>query len=148
MNNQNYEYYNVQFQANSIQFQGTRFNKGTQIHKLDSLIIVNAADLSDVNFACYFTPNSLEPQAMTANYLPDQQALYLTSATPLTFSQIRSVHYGSSNDGDVNLCNQHSFDYNIVGGLPDITGLKSVSLNLTHMAGTLDNVRMTISLWD
>jgi hypothetical protein len=148
MRKQDYEYYNVQFQANSIQFRATRFDKGKQPHHLDSLIIVNAADLKDTNFACYFTPDSLEPQQLTATYQADQKALYLTSAAPLTFGMLRSVNYGSSNNKDLNLCNPHSFDYNIEGGLPDIKGLKTVSMKLTHMAGTLDPLRMTISLWD
>jgi hypothetical protein len=62
MNNQMYEYYNINFQKNSIQIEGTNFNKGTQPHELDQILIVNAADLNETNFACYFPPNSLVPQ--------------------------------------------------------------------------------------
>jgi hypothetical protein len=148
MKNQMYEYYFFQFQQNSIQVEPTRFDKGTQPHLLDQFIIVNAADLSETNFACYFTPDSLEPQPLTPTYLADKQALSITSPTPLKFSQILNVYYGSSNKGDVNLCNVHSFDYNIEGGVPAIAGLKTVTLNLTHMAKTLANVQMTIGFFD
>ena len=110
---------------------------------------MNAADLADVNFACYFPPNSLVPQALLPEYLKDQSALTIKSAgAALKFSDILNIYYGSSNKGDLNVCNPHSFDYNIVGGLPVYAGLQSVTMNLTHMAGTLDNINLTIGFFD
>ena len=68
MYNQDYEYYSVNVQANTIQFQPAGFNKGTQPHVLDKLIIVNAADFAEGSFACYYSPNSLVPQPLVTRY--------------------------------------------------------------------------------
>ena len=97
--NQNYEYYSVNVQANTIQFQPSDFNKGNQPHVLDKLIIVNAADLAEGSFACYYSPNSLVPQPLVTRYNTASMALEITSTnSQLKFSDILNVYYGSSNN--------------------------------------------------
>lgn len=111
--------------------------------------MVNAADLNDTNFACYFSPNSLVPQQLDTWYNTDKQALVILPQQALKFSQILNIYYGSSLKNDLNICNQHSFDYNIEGGvIPDLTQVNNVTLNLTHMAGTLDDIQLYIGFFD
>ena len=151
MDNNNYEYYSVNVQANSIQFQPSDFNKGTQPHVLDKIVIVNAADLAEGSFACYYPPNSLVPQPLVTYYNIAKLALEITSDNKqLKFSDILNVYYGSSNNFDVNMCDQHTFDYNIVGGVPQYQNVKSVTFNLTHSynSQTLHNITMTIGFFD
>lgn len=120
-------------------------NKRNQPHTIDKIVLVNAADLSETNFACYFAPNSLVPQIMDTMYHPEKLALSITPRTAgLKIGDINNLYYGSTLKGDLNVCNKHSFDYNIVGGKPDITGLQSIHMNLTHMAGTLDNITVYV----
>lgn len=149
MNNRDWEYYSIQVQANSIQVQTSDGNKRNQPHSIDQFVLVNAADLNETNFACYFAPNSLVPQQLDTLYHPEKMALTITPRTAgLKIGDINNLYYGSTIKGDLNVCNKHSFDYNIVNGLPDITGLQSISFNLTHMAGTLDNIIMYIGFYD
>lgn len=76
-------------------------------------------------------------------------ALILTPQTPTKFNEILNVYYGSANKKDLNLCDPHSFQYNIDGGvIPDLTQAKNVHINLTHMAGTLDDITMFIGFQD
>jgi hypothetical protein len=124
-------------------------NKRNQTHVIDQILLVNAEDLKDTNFVCYFGPNSLVPQIMNATYLPDKLALSITPRTAgLKIGDINNLYFGSTLKGDLNICNKHSFDYNIVGGKPDITGLQRIHMNLTHMAGTLDNITVYVGFQD
>jgi hypothetical protein len=156
MDNTLYEYYSINVQANSIQFQGAGFNKGNQPHVLDQIVLVNAADLSEVNFACYYPVGTLEAQMMHPYFDTVKNALYLKGDGPLKFSQIQNVYYGSSNKGDVNLCQNktsgsvRTFDYNIIDGvIPNLVGAQSVSMNLSHMGNMkLDNITVNISFFD
>jgi hypothetical protein len=86
-------------------------NKRNQTHVIDQILLVNAEDLKDTNFVCYFGPNSLVPQIMNATYLPDKLALSIT---------------------------------------PRTAGLKigDIHMNLTHMAGTLDNITVYVGFQD
>lgn len=112
-------------------------------------MLVNAPDLNDTNFACYFPPNSLVPQQLDTWYNKDKEALIISTQQATKFSQILNIYYGSSLKNDLNICNQHSFDYNIVGGvIPDLSQLKNYTFNLTHMAGTLDNIQLYIGFHD
>lgn len=145
---QNYEYYNIQAQAKSIQFQPSGFNKGTQPHLLDKLILVNAKDLNETNFACYFAPDSLVPQPLDITHDLPNFAVHLSPRTPLKFSQLLNVYYGSSLSNDLNICDPHTFQYDPVAPLPDITGLKSVSIQLTNKAKTLPDIQFNIAIFD
>ena len=109
MDNGFYEYYSMNLQVNSIQFQGAGFNKGTQNHALDQIFILNATDLSEGTFACYYRPDSLEPQPLLTNYLADKKAFVIKTVTATKFSDILNIYYGSSNKGDLNLCDYRSW---------------------------------------
>ena len=105
----NYEYYSMSLQANSIQFQGTKFNKGTQNHTLDQIFILNATDFSEATFACYYSSDSLEPQPLLTDYIGEKKAFVIKTVKPTKFSQIMNIYFGSSNRGDLNLCDFRSW---------------------------------------
>jgi hypothetical protein len=82
------------------------------------------------------------------------KALHITPLQTTKFSDILNIYY--SGMGDLNMCtnatapvSQHSFNYNIVGGvIPNLTNTKQVQVNLTHMAGVLDDVTLDLGFFD
>jgi hypothetical protein len=105
INDWDFEYYNIQLQAQSFQFKLAQGHSGSQNHILDKLMIVNAADLSDTNFACLFD-NNMKSRPMTVNFVKEKNLLEITPADedPLMFHDVSNVYFGSSDKGDVNLC--------------------------------------------
>lgn len=152
MDNLLYEYYDISLQAKSIQVNGAGFNKGTQPHILDEIVVVNAPDLEYITTACYFSPTSLTATTMQVSWNPATKALHITPMTATKFSDILNVYY--SGKGDLNMCTNassqsHSFNYNIDGGvIPNLTDAKQVQINLTHMAGTLDDLTLNLGFFD
>ena len=100
-------------QANSIQVQPWSKNKGLQNHTLDKIFLLNADDLQGVNYACYYRPNSLDPVPLQVEPMPEKRAISLVAQgqTPVKFSDILNVYYGSSNTSQLNLCNKKSLQY-------------------------------------
>jgi hypothetical protein len=80
---------------------------------LDKIALVNAADLSQVDFACFYRPDSLSPVEMTPLYDSLNKALTLTpKGDSVKFSEIENIYYGSNAKGDLNLCSPDSaFQY-------------------------------------
>lgn len=154
MDNLNYEYYDISLQAKSLQFNGAGFNKGTQPHLLDEIVLLNAGDLEYITSACYYSPTSLTATTMQVSWDPKTKALHIAPMSATKFSDILNIYY--SGKGDVNLCTNasqsqqsHSFNYNIEGGvIPNLTNAKQVQVNLTHMAGTLDDVTLDLGFFD
>jgi alpha-glucosidase (family GH31 glycosyl hydrolase) len=66
--NEDWEYYRIYAQAHSIQVKGWKHYTGKQPHQLDKIALVNADDLKDTDFACYYRPDSLQPVVMTPLY--------------------------------------------------------------------------------
>lgn len=62
-----YEYYTMTYQEKTIQKRLSDGQHGTHKANIDKVIIMNAADLSDTSFACYFTP-TLDIVNMTIKY--------------------------------------------------------------------------------
>jgi hypothetical protein len=58
------------------------------------------------------------------------------------------VYYGSSNSNDLNICDPHTFAYEPTAPLPDITGLKSVSITLSNKAKTLPDIQFNLAVFD
>jgi hypothetical protein len=154
-----FEYYNIYVQANSVQFKGDASYGGpdAQPHTLDKIALVNAEDLANVDFACYYTPDSLIPIGMTPRYDGNLKTLFITPAQATRFSDIENVYYGSTSRGDLNLCEEKGkFDYKIVKsnnpnpGLPtNVTGLKEVTYELAYMGSAkLSNIQLTVGFFD
>jgi cytochrome bd-type quinol oxidase subunit 1 len=80
---------------------------------------VAAGDLQNVDFACYYRPDSLIPVMMTPLYSGDKTTLYLKPQQAVKFSDIENIYYGSQQNGDLNLCgtngnNSNIFNYQII----------------------------------
>jgi len=130
MDNLLYEYYDINLQAKSIQVSGAGFNKGTQPHILDEIVVVNAADLEYITTACYFSPSSLTATMMQVSYDGPTKSLHIKPMGQTKFSDILNVYF--SGKGDLNMCTNatsqsHSFNYNIEGGvIPLLNNTKQV----------------------
>ena len=149
MNNGQYEYYDINLQANSIQINAARSDYGSQPHQLDEIVIVNAADLSGVTTACYYRPDGLLAQGLQAYFDKATNSLHLKTLSTTKFSDIHVVYFSDSTA--VNMCGSsqsHTFDYNIIGGQIPPLNTQSIQVNLTHMGKTLDDLTLNLGFFD
>jgi hypothetical protein len=143
LDNEEWEYYRIYAQSNSIQVKGWKHYTGKQPHQLDKIALVAAADLKDTDFACFYRQdNPLQPVMMTPLYDTDKKTLYLKPLQAVKFSDIENIYYGSKQKGDLNLCgsingnNSEIFNYKIVSttnpnnGATNVTGLRNVTYEL------------------
>jgi len=72
-----YEYYDINLQANSIQVDASRSGYGGQPHVMDQIVIVNAPDLADVTTACYYRPDGLVAQSLQTFFDKNTNSLYI-----------------------------------------------------------------------
>ena len=134
-----FEYYQINVQANSIQMFFAEGNRGTQDHTLDQVLLVNGEDLKNVKYACYLD-HQLGIHAMDVAYLDTLKALRIApkQGETLKYNSFQAIHFAG--DGDVNMCDPLSYQYNIKDGqLPNLT-LSSATMELEHAAGTLPNI--------
>eukprot|EP00347_Sterkiella_histriomuscorum_P014109 403362137 len=144
INNNQYEYYQINFQAKSIQMFFGAGTRGSQNQLVDQVLIVNADDLSNVKQACYYD-HSQAIQSMDVKYLDDQKTLRISvkEKQKVKFSDIQAIHYAA--DGDLNLCDPLASQYQTKDGqLPDITNLTTASIELVHIQGTLPNIQVDL----
>lgn len=140
-----YEYYQINHQTQSLQFTLSAGTFGAQNHVFDKAIIVDAKDLSGANFACAYD-TSFNKINFLAYYDEKMQALELRSdqETPLKFSDIKVIYYGSTDKGDLNLCDGFAFSYKIADGkVPDLSS-SSATFVLQHLGNSLPKLQGTI----
>jgi hypothetical protein len=85
------------------------------VDQLHSIIILNAADLSGTNFACYLGTN-LVPENLTIQYNPYEEYLTLStiSGSTLRFMDIGFIKFGNSFQ-EPNFCDYTTaFTYKVV----------------------------------
>lgn len=78
---------------------------------------------------------------MVPRYDEVTRALYISPKdTQVKINQILNVFYGSQRNGDVNLCSETAFQYQIVDGkMPNLT-LDSTEVELAKVGGGLPNI--------
>jgi hypothetical protein len=80
---------------------------------MDQIIIADAEDLKGINFACVFD-HDMNSKPLSIKYLEDRRALKISPAdTPLKYSDIKNIYFGSSDNRDVNMCDPLSYQYKI-----------------------------------
>lgn len=119
--------------------------EGAQDTQFEKLVIVDAEDLSDTDFACYFTPK-LEIVQMQLYYDKVKKALHIIPKDKIKFSDFKQINYGSSEKKDLNLCDEKSYTYHIKDGqLPDLTKGKA-SIVVSHDGGVLPELNVTFRM--
>ena len=113
--------------------------------KLESVIIVDAKNLADTDFACWTSIHNREVFMMTPQYDEEQQSLTLEPKEAIKVEHLHNIHYGSSVKGDVDLCySSHNTRYFV-----NVTGVSlnshNVSLNLVTNS-SYPNLTLTISV--
>ena len=113
---------------------------------MEELLIVDAADLKDVNFACGMDGMMKNVINMKTTYIAAKKMLKISPDTenPVKFSDIANVYFGSSTNGDLNLCDPLTFQWKVNGALPDISKVPMVTLKLTNLANTSPDLAATI----
>lgn len=106
LDNWEWESYNIQFSAKSIQF-FTNGNLGGQDgYSLESVKILNGERFKDNDVACYLSRSKqMEPQPLVARWVEEENALRIFSenaTSPLRFSDIHSIHF--SLNSEFNIC--------------------------------------------
>ena len=108
-------------------------------------MIVDAEDLQDTDFACYFTPK-LDIVQMDLYYDKVKKALHIIPKDKMKFSDFKQINYGSSAKKDLNLCKEETYQYHIKdGNLPDLTKGKA-SFVVAHNGGVLPDLNMTLRM--
>ena len=117
-----YEYYSIDHKASkTIQFSLAQGKRGgqDQRHHLDKILIGDAEDLNETNFACAQTQMN-EIIFMQREYFAENKTLKLYrprnfDERGVVFSNIQNIFYGNSAT-DLDLCNITHFQYKIAEG--------------------------------
>jgi len=116
-------FYEFQLSANS--FKKWQMDDSTQIpHTLSSLIIANADDLKDSDFACYTSnvDHSVTQLTVTPSTSEDvPNFLTISAESGIDMTILKDIHYGNSAT-DLNICDVKSQYYKVSGDAVDITG--------------------------
>ena len=70
---------------------------------MNSIIIADAADLKDYDYACWTNNTGGAARTLTAKFNENLNSLNISSIIPL--SHMKSIHMGNSKSGKPNLCN-------------------------------------------
>ena len=96
---------------------------------MDEIRILQADDLADIDFACYFT-TSITPQQLDVSYNKHMNFLSLkpVNGETVSFKDLGAVRFGNSKT-ETNYCQANSFSYKAV---VTKTSDKEVQLSLTN----------------
>jgi alpha-glucosidase (family GH31 glycosyl hydrolase) len=114
------------------------------------LIITNAADLKDTDFACYTSQvdHSVTMLTATADSTEGAETLTIktTDGSPIDLGTLKDIHFGTS-ALDLNLCDISSQYYKVSGDPLDLTGVttKATLTSLTTKA-LLPDLELTLTL--
>jgi len=111
------------------------------------VIIVDAEDLADTDFACWTSLYNREVFMMEApQYDAEQQTLTLVPKETIKVEHLHNIHYGSSAKGDVDLClTSPNTRYKVLA--PENVTLNSHNVSLTLVTDSLyPNLTLNISM--
>lgn len=132
-------------QANTIMTFFEDGKEGSQNATFDQVVILNAQDLVNTSFACVFDTH-MNASAVSFSYSSDQQTLSFDTKS-FNFTRIRQISFGSSQSNDLNLCQDLTYQYSIKDKIiPDLTKSPNITLTLSHMAGILPDLNISLSV--
>lgn len=108
-----YEYYQFRMGGKSIKKQIVNENRKDTGRGIKSVIITNAADIMDTDFACMTTEADHTVIPLNFNYNADLKLLTLSWSTGnIPTMVVKDIHFGKTGK-DVNMCNLNSHFYEI-----------------------------------
>lgn len=154
-----YEFYN--FVHNQKSFMKHNLNEENTVPSgnfLYKLIITDAEDLADTDFACY-TKTDGGLVDLSIIYDKDNKALNISTKTdPINFFDMQAIFYGTKGK-DMNLCHYQgdNYGYRVRGDLPDLTkasasmildpvdlpSLRSLTMDLSILKSGVINMKWT-----
>ena len=156
LQNKQYEYYTIEHkQRKAIQISLQEGLRGAQDdrHHLEKILIGDAEDLADSDFACAFTTMN-EVIELEVEYYSNNKTLELYRPvnfddTRLVFSKVSNIFYGQ-NSKDLNLCNRTHYEYKLENGtdLNKLLVQPSASMILIHKGGILPDLNLTVRMFD
>lgn len=144
-----YEYYTLQHSGKTIK----RWNKNESPNegkentfKIDKLIILNAEDLKDTNFACAMLTSASQMTTLKATYDGPTKTLTISPITgAIAMSQLASIFYGND-AADPNVCNTQSQFYKFSSGsVPDLSS-GSASAEIESLVGNHQPLKLEMSI--
>ena len=136
---QQYEYYQFILSANSIKkINLNSINDGSKGLQVENLIVANAPDLNETDFACWTSELDNTATALSAKYDSTLQNLMIANydGSPIVFYGVKNIYYGNSKK-DLNLCGAMVSNgthvppqYYKVANVPDLTKA-SIEFNIT-----------------
>jgi hypothetical protein len=114
---------------------------------LDKIIIANAPDLVDIDFACWTDKSTLAKTDLTITPDTENKWVILSAqdSKPIDMTAFRDIIFGNT-ARDINLCNPSSQYYKIKDGESlDLTGA-TASVGLTSLSGSAALPDLTLTL--
>ena len=126
-----YEYLQFKYSSNTLNKLFGQGKLGSQDTVFQKLVILNAEDLANTDFACYLD-STFNPHVLQYSYDDVKKTLTIAPndiGASVEFNDFSSIHFGDASV-DINLCSAERFNYNLrTGVLPDLSG-SSASFNL------------------
>ena len=144
-----YEYYTLQHSGKSIK----RWNKNESPNegkenafKIDKVIILNAEDLKDTNFACAMLSSASQMTTLTPKYDDATKTLTISPLSgSIAMGQLASIFYGND-AADPNICNSQSQFYKFSSGsIPDLSS-NGITTDIESLVGNHQPLQLHLSV--
>jgi len=138
-----FEQYEFVLAAKSIKVTQAQSVETSKYPGVAEIVLTNAEDLKDTNFACATSPTDGSATALTPVY--DDAAKTLTMKTadgsPVSPAAIKDIYFGG--DNDLNLCGGQF--YKLKDALPNLSGV-SAEMVLTSDSAALKDLKVELAL--
>ena len=140
-----YEYYEFQLSGNSLKKWIKNTEATAQVGKgIEKIIIVDAEDLSGVDFACWNTIDG-DIGDIDAVYNANDKTLTISAKTGnIPTFNFRDIYFGDSSK-DINMCHPETNSYKFKGAAPDLTKSHATAI-LTNLGQSPSIPDLTLDL--
>jgi alpha-glucosidase (family GH31 glycosyl hydrolase) len=112
LDSKTYEYYKFNLGNKSLKKIVANDNRQNSNKKLQSVLITDAADLKNTDFACMTDENDLSITQLDIAYNSDLRILNISHATGIPLFNMKDIHFGKTGS-DLNLCDLESHFYHL-----------------------------------
>lgn len=140
------EFYEFLLSANSLKKWIVDASSESKRGHLEKLVITNAEDLNNTNFACMTTEADWSHSALKLAYDSDKKTLTISSESgePIMLDEMKDIYFGD-NRTDIDMCNLEQQYHTINGADIDLSGPNASFIMVSEQLGLPDlRVNMTL----
>jgi len=147
LENKEYQHYNVRLEAKTVKFETLNSAALDKYVGLKNVIIPNAADLKDTNFACAVDRNHGSIFDLDISFDGNTMTLEKSSSSMELF-ELRDIHFGDRTK-DLNLCDPATQYYKFKDGkIPDLN-VATVTKTLESLTpSAIRDLKLTLTILD